>query len=66
MKNFLTKYFGLIGLFIYFVLSTLVRIPAGLFLAVFCIVLLLVWGPITRKEPNLRWMNGIYDWYWSR
>ena len=66
MKNFLTKYLGILGLAIYFVFATIVRIPVGAFLACYIILVMLVWSPITRHEPSPRWLNNLYDWYWGK
>lgn len=63
MKNFLTKYFGILGLLIYIAFSAIVRIPVGLFLAVFVVLVMLLWNPITRTEYCPGWLNRLYDWY---
>lgn len=63
MKNFLTKYFGILGLVVYWLISVIIRIPVGLFLAVYLILVLVLWAPITRTDGCPQWMNNLYDWY---
>lgn len=63
MKNFLQNYFGYLGLVIYGILSVIIRIPVGLFLAVYIILVLIIWAPITGKDCCPYWVNHLYDWY---
>lgn len=66
MKNFLTKYFGYLGLLVYGIFSAIIRIPVGAFLLFFFAVIFLVWGPLTRTEPQPKWLDRLYNWYWGK
>lgn len=63
MKNFLTKYFGYLGLVIYFILAFVARIPVALFLAIFITFVLLILDPIIGRDLTPHWVNRLYDWY---
>lgn len=63
MKNLLTKAFGFIGLIIYYILSTIIRIPVGLFLLAYMVMILLIFKPILRIDYEPKWLNRLYDWY---
>lgn len=63
MKNFLTKYFGILGYVIYLPIAVIIRIPVGIFLWIYVTLILLIISPITRREYNIRCINHLYDWY---
>lgn len=63
MKNLLTKYFGLLGLVVYYSLAFVLRIPVALLLVVFIVVFLLIWAPISGNDNTPKWLNNLYDWY---
>lgn len=63
MKNFLTKYFGILGLLVYGILSLIIRIPVGAFLTVYLILVIMIWNPIIGKDSTPGWVNRLYDWY---
>lgn len=63
MKDFLVKYFGLLGLVIYYPLAVIIRIPVFFALLILTTVLLLVWNPIRGSEYSPTWLNHLYDWY---
>lgn len=63
MKNLLKKYFGILGLVIYFPFALIVRIPVFIFLAVVVVVDLLIWNPLTGRDSSPNWLNRLYDWY---
>ena len=66
MKDVLTKYFGILGLVVYYPIALIVRIPVAVFLAIYIIFVLLIWNPLTGKDDTARWLNRLYDWYCGR
>lgn len=63
MKDFLTKYFGILGLAVYYALAIVIRIPVYCILLLVISMLLLIVAPITGKDCNYHWVNRLYDWY---
>lgn len=63
MKNFLMKYFGVLGLLVYYPIALIVRIPVGVFLTLYIILTLMVWNPLTGRDCNPDWVGAVYDWY---
>ena len=63
MKNVLKKYFGVLGLLVYYPIALIVRIPVFIFLTIFIILMLMVWNPLTGKESTPTWIGNLYDWY---
>lgn len=62
MKQFLTKYFGLFGVALYYAFAAILRIPVALFLSVVMIGLIIMM-PITQKDYCWDWLNKLVDWY---
>lgn len=63
MKDVLTKYFGVLGLLVYYPIALIVRIPVFIFLLLFITFVLLIWNPLTGKDRTAHWVNRLYDWY---
>lgn len=66
MKNLLTKYFGLLGLVVYYPIALIVRIPVAVFLIIYLTVVLMIWNPLTGSDSTAGWLNRLYDWYCGR
>ena len=67
MKDVLRKYFGVIGLLVYYPIAVAIRIPVGIFLLGYIALVLLVWQPITRRDDREpRWVGNLYDWYYGK
>jgi hypothetical protein len=64
MKKFLTKYFGILGVVLYYIYAVIARIPVFVFLTISVVTVLLIWNPfLKRDDSSPRWMNNLYDWY---
>ena len=63
MKDFLKKYFGILGIAVWYICAVIIRIPVAIFLALYIVVLLLIWNPVMRRDDNCSWITRLYDWY---
>ena len=63
MKDVLKKYFGVLGLLVYYPIALIVRIPVFIFLTIFIILMLMLWNPLTGRDDTAHWLNRLYDWY---